>query len=115
MLCAPSYPASQFEIIAVDNGSSDGTAEIARRFGRRVISVPRKGVAYARQTGFEAARGTCRFSLSHPVFRSSANVQEGYLDDLLLVPPGIAVVRKMIPQAMWDECREKAQEALGQP
>ena len=43
------------------------------------------------------------------------NVQEAYLDDLLLVPPGIAVVRKMIPQAMWDECREKAQRALGQP
>ena len=38
----------------------------------------------------------------------------GYLDDLLLVPLGIALVLKMVPQAVMDECREKAQEALGQ-
>jgi len=61
-LCAPSHPASRFEIIGVDNSSSDGIAEIARRFGARVISEPRKGVAYARQTGFEAARCKGRFS-----------------------------------------------------
>jgi glycosyltransferase involved in cell wall biosynthesis len=55
-LRAQSYPASRFEIIVVDNGSTDATADIARRFGARVVSEPRKGVARARQTGFEAAR-----------------------------------------------------------
>ena len=38
----------------------------------------------------------------------------GYLDDLLLAPLGIALTLKMIPQAVMDECREKAQKTLGQ-
>ena len=33
----------------------------------------------------------------------------GYLDDLLLVPLGIALALKMIPPAVMDECREQAQ------
>jgi len=56
-LRAQSYPASGFEILVVDNGSTDNTGEIARRFGARVVCEPRKGVARARQRGFEAARG----------------------------------------------------------
>jgi uncharacterized membrane protein YkvA (DUF1232 family) len=32
----------------------------------------------------------------------------GYLDDLLLVPLGIVLARKMIPPAVLDECREQA-------
>jgi len=51
------YPRAQFEVIVVDNGSTDATARIARRFGARVVEEPVKGIARARQTGFEAARG----------------------------------------------------------
>ena len=36
----------------------------------------------------------------------------GYLDDLIIVPLGVALALKMIPQPVWDECREKAREAL---
>jgi uncharacterized membrane protein YkvA (DUF1232 family) len=32
----------------------------------------------------------------------------GYLDDLLLVPLGIALALRMIPPAVLDECREQA-------
>jgi peptidoglycan-N-acetylglucosamine deacetylase len=46
-----------FEVILADNGSTDGTAQIAKDRGARVISCTRKGVSYARQAGAEAARG----------------------------------------------------------
>lgn len=36
----------------------------------------------------------------------------GYLDDLILVPLGIAVAVKMIPADLLAECREKAHQRL---
>ncbi len=38
----------------------------------------------------------------------------GYLDDLILVPLGIALAIKLIPPAVMEESREKAQTALTQ-
>lgn len=38
----------------------------------------------------------------------------GYLDDLILVPIGIALALKMIPSPVLIECREKAQETIAQ-
>ncbi len=35
----------------------------------------------------------------------------GYVDELILLPLGIAAVRKMIPTVVLDECRLKAKEA----
>ncbi len=45
------------EIIIADNGSTDGSQEIARRFGARVVDVDRKGYGAALSGGFSAARG----------------------------------------------------------
>ena len=39
----------------------------------------------------------------------------GYVDDLILLPLGLAAVRKMIPPAVLAECRIKAQEASAEP
>jgi uncharacterized membrane protein YkvA (DUF1232 family) len=38
----------------------------------------------------------------------------GYLDDLVLVPLGIALALKMIPAAVMTECRESARELMAQ-
>jgi uncharacterized membrane protein YkvA (DUF1232 family) len=35
----------------------------------------------------------------------------GYLDDLVLVPLGILLALKMIPEDVWQECKEDAQQA----
>ncbi len=45
------------EIIIADNGSDDGSQEIARALGARVVDVPRKGYGSALRGGIEAARG----------------------------------------------------------
>lgn len=46
-----------FEIIVVDNNSTDRSAAIARQHGARVILEVKSGVCWARQAGTEAASG----------------------------------------------------------
>jgi uncharacterized membrane protein YkvA (DUF1232 family) len=38
----------------------------------------------------------------------------GYLDDLVLVPLGVVLARRMIPPDVLAECRERAQGRLGE-
>jgi glycosyltransferase involved in cell wall biosynthesis len=46
-----------YEIIVVDNNSTDSTADVAARYGVRVVSEPQQGVCAARQRGADCARG----------------------------------------------------------
>ncbi len=45
------------EVIVVDNGSVDDTAEVARAAGARVVTEPVRGVLRATAAGFDAAAG----------------------------------------------------------
>src|SRR5271166_644371 len=45
------------EVIIADNGSSDGSQEIATQHGARVVHVSRRGYGSALQAGIAAARG----------------------------------------------------------
>ena len=56
-LRAQHYPRELYEIIVVDNASTDRTAEIARRFGLKVVFEPQRGVGRARHRGAQEARG----------------------------------------------------------
>jgi GT2 family glycosyltransferase len=49
------YP--NFETIVVDDGSTDETADIARRYGVRTISIANHGLATARNVGLHVADG----------------------------------------------------------
>ncbi|WP_127573322.1 glycosyltransferase family 2 protein [Georgenia faecalis] len=46
-----------YEIVVVDNASSDASADVARRYGARVVAEPRVGIPAAAATGYDAARG----------------------------------------------------------
>lgn len=50
-------PGGLLEVLIVDGNSKDGTGDIARSKGARVINEPRKGYGRAYKTGFASARG----------------------------------------------------------
>lgn len=49
------YP--KFEVLVINDGSTDATAYIAQEYGFRVISTENRGLGSARNTGMEAATG----------------------------------------------------------
>src|SRR6516165_4264922 len=54
-LVALDYP--NYEVIVINDGSTDGTADIARDYPVRLINQPNKGLSAARNTGLAASDG----------------------------------------------------------
>ncbi|MDP2720990.1 MAG: glycosyltransferase [bacterium] len=51
------FPKEKYEVIVVDNNSTDKTAEIAQDYDAKVLGCQVQGVAAARAAGSQAARG----------------------------------------------------------
>jgi len=60
-----------FELIVVDNNSTDLTATIAKRYGARVVTEERQGMTPARERGFRESRGSI-------IARTDADTQVTY-------------------------------------
>lgn len=51
------FSRESYEVVVVNNASTDKTKEIAQKYANEVVDEPRLGLLFARQTGFEAAQG----------------------------------------------------------
>jgi glycosyltransferase involved in cell wall biosynthesis len=84
----------QYEVIVVDDASTDATAEIAARAGARVISINRRQIAAARNSGARAAHGRVLFFIDadtrikrEHVSGAIAAVESGYAGGAARVVP----------------------------
>jgi hypothetical protein len=79
-------PMDVLEVIVVDGNSKDGTADIARSKGARVVNEPRKGYGRAYKTGFVEAKGeliaTLDGDLTYPADRIGELAQLLLREDL---------------------------------
>ena len=76
-LAAASGTKQPYEIIVVDDASTDTTAEVAARTSARLVSINRRQIAAARNAGAHAARGQILFFIDADTRINRAHVADG--------------------------------------
>jgi glycosyltransferase involved in cell wall biosynthesis len=90
------------EIVVIDSGSSDGTAEIAERLGARVVQIPFGGFGELRNRALAQCRGDWIFSLDSDE-RCTSEVRDEILALLASTPEHDAylVPRRNFMMGRW--------------
>ena len=75
------------EVIIADNGSTDGSRQIASKHGARVIEVARQGYGHALRAGIQAAHGAISSWVTQTIpmiFHNLAHLSCGCVVDMTL-------------------------------
>lgn len=99
-LLGQNYPRERFELIFVDNGSSDDSVKIIERYPEiRLLHEPERGSYAARNRGLEEARGDILAFTDSDCFPDPewlSNIEQGFKDPgtLVLMGPRLPVTER---------------------
>ena len=74
--CAAGSLGKEYEIVLVDDGSTDSTPDIGTAAGARLVQINRRQIAAARNAGARAAQGAVLFFVDADTRISAAHITE---------------------------------------